>query len=264
MLILAFFLFAGAVAGILSGLLGIGGGVIVVPTLAYLFQYAPYELVPKPLAMHMAVASSLMAILLTSIASARAHQKKGSLRWDIWKRWVVGLCLGSMMGAWLVTILSAIWLRDFFAIFLLCVVVKLVIDHRLPKVSVPSHTIFLFILGIVIGVLSGLLGVGGGILMMPVLISLGCSMPESAGTSSASMVPLAFIAGIGFMLMGHLAHVSVAWSTGYIYWPAVIAIGVMGIIFAPIGAKLSYKLPALWIKRLLAVLLFVIAVDMLV
>lgn len=257
-------LIIGALTGILSGLFGIGGGIVIVPALAYWFKVTDYHFVPRDLAMHMTVASSLMAILFTSVSSAYSHYCKGSLRWDIWKKWVVGLSVGAIIGAILAMWLDAVALRFLFAFFLLGVVIKILIGKWLPAVSLPSWRSLLFCIGIIIGISSGLLGVGGGILMVPVLIGLGCTMSESAGTSSASTVPLALVGGISFMITGWMQGVSVPWSTGYIYWPAVLTIGIMGVLFAPVGVRLSYVIPAVWLKRVLAMLLLIISIQMLV
>jgi len=198
------------------------------------------------------------------LMSAYSHQRKGSVRWDIWQRWIVGLMVGSLIGAYLMTLLNVIWLKNAFAFFLVLVVIKLLAEHHLPKVSLPMRTSFLFCSGVIMGVFSAALGVGGGILMIPVLLGLGCTMSESAATSSASMVPLSLMAAISFMVLGDVQHIHMAWSTGYIFWPAVILIGLMGILFAPLGVKLSYVLPAVWTKRLLAALLLIISAQMLV
>lgn len=264
MFLFLFLLFTGVIAGILSGLLGIGGGVVVVPALVYLFQYAPYDWVPKSLVMPMAIATSLMAISFTALMSAYTHYRKGSVRWDIVLRWMIGLYVGAIVGSFLAATLTMVWLRTVFSVFLLLVVLKLFLGEKLPKIPVPSSTFFLLMIGGLIGVLSALLGVGGGLLMMPILIGLKCTMPEAAGTSSASIVPVSLIAGINFMFTGEMQHIAVAWSTGYVYWPAVIVISCLGIIFAPLGVKLSYKLPALWTKRFLAFLLLAIAITLLV
>ncbi|MES2204215.1 MAG: sulfite exporter TauE/SafE family protein [Pseudomonadota bacterium] len=261
--ILFFLLLTGVLAGVLSGLLGLGGGIVVVPILAYLFQHGLKEIVPNALVMHMAVATSLVSILLVSLTSAYAHQRKGSVRWDIWQRWVVGLMVGSLIGSYCMTILNVVWLRNLFAVFLLLVVLKLLIEHRLPKIQLPMKTPFLFCIGLLMGAFSGTLGVGGGILMMPVLLGLGCTMSESAATSSASMVPLSLIATVSFIVLGDAQQIHVAWSIGYIFWPAVVIIGFSGLIFAPLGAKLSYLLPAIWTKRILALLLCIVSLQML-
>lgn len=259
---LLFLLGTGVFAGLLSGLLGLGGGIIVVPILAYLFQHSLSHVIPVISAMHVAIATSLVSVLLTSLMSAYSHQRKRSVRWDIWQRWIVGLMVGSLLGAYLMTLLNIIWLKHLFSFFLLVVVLKLLAEHRLPKVHLPMNTCLLFCGALVMGLFSATLGVGGGILMIPVLLGLGCSMSESAATSSASMVPLSLIAGISFMVLGHVQQVDLPWSTGYIFWPAVILIGSMGILFAPLGVKLSYILPTVWTKRILAVLLFVISIQM--
>lgn len=172
--------------------------------------------------------------------------------------------IGSLVGAYFMTLLNVIWLKNLFACFLLLVVVKLLAERQLPRVTLPRRTSLLFVLGIIVGVLSATLGVGGGILMIPVLLGLGCTMSESAATSSASMVPLSLIAAISFMVLGDVQHVHVAWSTGYVFWPAVILVGFMGILFAPLGVKVSYMLPAVWSKRILAALLLIIALQMLI
>lgn len=261
--VLFFLLGTGVLAGILSGLLGLGGGVVVVPTLAYLFQYQLHDIVPASSVMHMAIATSLVSVLLVSLASTYAHQRKGSVRWDIWQRWALGLMLGSLIGAYGMTMLNVVWLRTLFAMFLLLLVLKILFEHRLPKVNLPMKTIFLFFLGVLMGVFSATLGVGGGVLMMPVLLGLNCSMSESAATSSASMIPLALMAAVSFMVLGDIQHVDLAWSTGYIFWPAVVIIGFSGILCAPFGAKLSYILPAIWTKRFLALLFLIVSVQML-
>ena len=257
-------LIIGALSGILSGLFGIGGGIIVVPALAYWFKLTSYHFVPQTLVMQVTVASSLMAILFTSVSSAYSHYRKGSLRVDIWRKWVVGLCMGAIIGAVLAAWLNATELRFLFAFFLLGVVIKMLVGKWLPQVSLSPRFYILFCIGMIIGILSGLLGVGGGVLMVPVLIGLGCTMSESAGTSSASTVPLALVGGISFMVTGWIHGVSLSWSTGYIYWPAVLVIGIMGVLFAPLGVKLSYLIPAVWIKRALAAFLLIISIQMLV
>jgi uncharacterized membrane protein YfcA len=254
----------GAMAGVLSGWLGIGGGIIIVPTLAYLFQHVSYPVVPPQLIIKMAIASSLFSILFNSLASARSHHYKGSLRWDILKKWGVALCIGAIIGSIAATWLGATVLRYLFAFFLLGVAIKLFAGKWLPQVSLSPRTVVLFPIGLIAGFLSGLLGVGGGVLMIPVLIGLGCTMSESAGTSSSSTIPLALVAGVSFMITGYLQGVSIPYSTGYIYWPAVLVVGIMGVLFAPLGVKLSYKVPEVWTKRALGLLLLGIVTHMLV
>ncbi len=260
---LFFLIGTGVMAGVLSGLLGLGGGIIVVPALSYLFQYGLSDIVPASSVMHMAIATSLVSILLVSLTSAYVHQRKGSVRWDIWQRWVIGLMVGSLIGAYFMTILNVVWLRNLFAMFLLFVVLKILFEKRLPKVTLPMTTVFLFSMGLFMGMFSGTLGVGGGILMIPVLLGLNCSISEAAATSSASMVPLSLMAAVSFIILGDVQHLSLAWSTGYIFWPAVVIIGCSGILCAPLGAKLSYLLPASWTKRFLAFLLLIVALQML-
>ncbi len=254
----------GALAGILSGLLGIGGGLIIVPALSYFFKYTHYQYVSKDVVMQTSVATSLLAIALTVSASVFAHQRCSSIRWDIWRRWVPGLCVGSLMATQLISILSTEKLGFFFALFLIVMATKFFMEKTILQTAIPARRLLLVLIGCCIGLLSGLFGVGGGILMVPVLICLGCSISESAGTSSASMLPLALVAGVSYVIMGLKHPGANAWVTGYVYWPGVLIFGILGIFFAPLGVKLSHKLSMRLGKRLLAVLLFVVAIDMLV
>ncbi|MCD8500065.1 MAG: sulfite exporter TauE/SafE family protein [Gammaproteobacteria bacterium] len=260
MFVFVFLLVTGIAVGLLSGIIGVGGGLIIVPVLIYLFKYTHYALVPQNSALQTAIASSLLTVGLTASASVIAHYRQRSIRWDLWRRWILGLCLGALSATYVLSMMSTTWLSTCFAIFLLMVAIKF-LAQKSTLTATPAHpnplstpmSIFLFIAGMVIGLFSGLLGVGGGILMTPLLIRLGCSMPESSGTSSASMLPLALIAGASYSIN----------NPGYVYWPAVLIIGLTGVIVAPIGVKWSDRISIKTGKRILAVLLLVVAIDLL-
>lgn len=260
MFVFLFLCVIGIAAGLLSGLMGVGGGLIIVPVLIYLFKYTHYALVPENSALQTAIASSLLTVGLTASASVIAHYRQQSIRWDIWRRWIPGLSLGALSATYLLSMISRTYLSIFFAIFLMIVAIKFLTQKSTASIT-PAHpkplstfmSILLFIAGILIGLFSGLLGVGGGILMTPLLMRLGCSMPESSGTSSASMLPLALIAGASYTIN----------TPEYVYWPAVVIIGMTGIMAAPIGVKWSDKISIKTGKRIFAVLLLVVAVDLL-
>lgn len=255
-------LLIGALAGLLSGLLGVGGGVVVVPSLAYLFEYTHSTWAANGAAMHIAVASSLMIMAPTTVASAYSHYRQGSVRWDVWKKWIIGLCVGAALGALFATMLSTDWLKHLFAVFLIFVVLKLLTGKSLPAVPLQPRFITLTWMGVAVGVVSGLLGVGGGGLMVPLLIGMGYKMTDAAGTSTASTAPLAMVGAISFMMIGWSENVSIPWATGYVYWPAVLVVGIMGVIFAPIGVRLSTVISSKWLKRILAVVLLAVSIRM--
>lgn len=257
-------LFIGAMAGILSGWFGVGGGIIIIPALAYFFHNSSYHFLPTELIMPVSIASSLFSILLTSIGATISHQAKGSIRWPIVKKWGISLGIGVIFGSLLATHLNDIWLRYLFVIFLLFVAVKLFLGKSLPKLRLSDHYYILLPFAFFAGLASGLLGIGGGTIMVPILIALGCSMPQSAATSAASTILLAFVGSLSFILTGYMQGISIVYATGYIYWPAAILLGLMGILFAPLGMRLSYKLPAIWTQRALAILLIAIVIHLLI
>ena len=150
--ILITLLLIGALAGLLSGLLGVGGGVVVVPSLAYLFEYTHSTWVANGAAMHIAVASSLMIMAPTTVASAYSHYRQGAVRWDVWRKWIIGLCVGAALGAVLATLLSTEWLKHLFAVFLMFVVLKLLTGKSLPVVPLQPRLMTLTLMGIAVGI----------------------------------------------------------------------------------------------------------------
>jgi uncharacterized protein len=256
------YLLIGGFAGTASGLFGIGGGIIVVPALAYEFHLMP-AVVEQGVAMHLAIGTSLAIMILTTYSSARAHNKRGSLIHSVWRKWLFSLPLGSVIGAVLASQLSSHWLATLFGIFLIPISIKMGAGRILPKIKIPQHTALLFALGVGIGVVSGLLGVGGGVLMVPLLVGMGYSMAQSAGTATASTVPIAIIGAFCFTLIGWHETRFLPWATGYIYWPAFLFMTPACVVMAPIGARLAHVLPHKLLRRVFAVFLMVVALKML-
>jgi uncharacterized protein len=255
------YLVIGLFAGLSAGLLGIGGGVIVVPALVFVFnRYVP--VIPPDIVMHLAVGCSLSAMVFTTMSSSYVHYCRGSIHWQAWRRWILGLLLGGFVGALLADVTPTLALSKLFAAFLLVVAFKLFFPkkyqahRRLPPFWAMNGV------GLCFGVLSGLLGVGGGVLMVPFLLRYGLKMVVAAGTSTAASVLIATIASAGFVVTGWHASKSIPWSTGYIYWPAVLLIVPSSMLCAPIGVKLAHVMPAVLIKRIFAVILVVVAGKM--
>lgn len=256
------YLLIGGFAGMASGLFGIGGGIIVVPALAYEFHLMP-AVAQHDATMHLAIGTSLAIMVLTTYASARAHNKRGSLVRSVWRKWLFALPLGSVMGASLASQLSSHWLAALFGIFLLPISIKMGAGRILPKIKIPQSSTLLFVFGIGVGVVSGLLGVGGGVLMVPLLVGMGYSMAQSAGTATASTVPIAIIGALCFTLIGWHDTRFLPWATGYIYWPAFLFMTPACVVMAPIGARLAHVLPHKLLRRVFAVFLMIIALKML-
>ncbi|SEP10838.1 sulfite exporter TauE/SafE family protein [Aquisalimonas asiatica] len=254
------FLVAGAVAGLIGGLFGLGGGVVMVPVLLVVFAA---QGVSDAVIMHMAVGSSLAVIVLTSLSSVRAHHGLGGVLWPVFGRLVAGIVVGALLGAWLADNLSTAALQNVFAVFLVLVAVKMGLDLNPPASGREPGAIGMTAAGGVIGNLSALVGIGGGTLTVPFLSWCGVAMRQAVGTSAACGLPIALAGAAGFMLTGWGRPDLPALATGYVYWPAVAGMAVASVLTAPYGARLAHRLPGGLLKRLFALLLAVVALRLL-
>lgn len=249
----------GACSGFLAGLLGLGGGVIIVPAL--MITFTSLQVVPTHYVMQMAVGTSLSTIVITFLASLYTHIKRGSVRWDLVKTMLPAIILGVIAGALIAGMLPSRALEKFFAFFLLFVAYRLFSGAAMPDaVKTPAHWVMRSF-GSVVGLLSGVLGVGGGLILIPFLIRCGIDMRQATGTSVACGVFIGGVATVCFMLTGG-APQGLPWSTGFIYWPAFLGIALASVLFAPLGAAIAYKLPVSVLKRVLALFLVLVAAKM--
>jgi uncharacterized protein len=249
----------GVISGIMSGLFGIGGGIIVVPALTYLFAY--FQLIPQQDIMHTAIGTSIAAMIVTTTSALYSHYKRGSVRWDMVRTLLPGLLIGSLLGAVIASHLSAHYLRLIFALFLLFMGYRIFakkIKQQAPLVLPGSAKL---LLAIFIGKLSTILGAGGGTMMIPYMLRCHLTLREAAGTSVTCGLGICILATALFMILHPTS--SVAWSTGYIYWPAFLGISMASVFSAPIGTALAHKLPTSILKRLLGICLICVGIDML-
>jgi len=256
---LGIYLILGAAAGIIAGLLGVGGGLVIVPVLVYLFgrqQIAP-ELV-----VHLAVGTSLATIVFTTISSVRAHHKRGAVHWDIFWRLTPGIVVGALLGAVLARWIPAAGLRRFFAVFEWLVAAQMLLALRpragrdLPRL--PG----LLAAGTLIGSISSLVGIGGGSLTVPFLAWSRLRMQEAVATSSACALPLAMAGSLGFIVTGWSASGLPDWSLGFVYLPAFVGIILASVVFAPLGASLAHRLPAASLRKFFAIFLVILGFYM--
>ena len=254
------YLLLGAVSGVFAGLLGVGGGLIIVPALIFLFSLQGFD---SAVVAHAAVGSSLATIVATSISSARAHHQHGAVDWRVFKLLSFGLFSGALAGAWLAGQLDTQMLKKVFGIFVILVSIQLIIGKQTKAERLLPSQAGLSLTGTVIGTVSGVVGIGGGSMTVPYLTWHGISIRNAVATSSACGLPIA-IAGLGgFIIMGWQNANMPAMSSGYIYWPAVIAISIVSILTAPLGARLAHRLPVLTLKKIFAVVLFIIGAKLL-
>jgi len=257
------YLVVGSVAGLMSGLFGIGGGIIIIPSLAKLFLHA--DVIPPNAVMHMAIGTSLATVIFTAIAALYAHHQRKTVRWDMLRFLVPGLIFGAVVGSCATNFLSSGSLRIFFGVFLAVLGLHLLLGGRNKEPMNPPSPRIMHLMSCLIGGLSGLLGVGGGILLVPFLLRCQLDIRSATGTSVTGAFVVGVVATLSFMIGGLLSPSvdKVAWSTGYIYWPAFFGIVITSMAFAPVGAMLAHKLPREILKRFFAVLVLFMACDML-
>lgn len=254
------YMLLGAVAGTLAGLLGIGGGIMVVPGLAWVFMH--FQIAPD-YAMHMACGTSLAIMVLTTGSSLHSHVKRKVEFWAIYRKFLPGIVLGVMLGALFSTWLTSRVLAIVFAVFVLLMALKMFLhrgtggEHRLPGWLGMSSV------GIGIGAKSGLLGLGGGVITIPFLTYCGVNMRKSVVVSVMVGMTIALIGSVSYIVLGLRQAGLPAWSLGYIYFPAWISVALASMVCARVGAYFSHRMPVRALKIVFAVLMFLIGVRML-
>ncbi|MDO9424200.1 MAG: sulfite exporter TauE/SafE family protein [Methylobacter sp.] len=249
----------GAVAGLMAGLFGVGGGLIIVPVLAMLFAAQGF---PSELVMIMSVATSLATIIFTSVSSVLAHHRLSSVLWNKVRILAPGIMVGAAVGAMIADHMSGGVLRFIFIIYLLAVGIQMALQIKpKPGQQQPSKGLDLGASGIM-GLLSSLLGIGGGSLTVPFLVHFQTPMRNAVAIASACGLPIAVVGTIGYAILGKDALQLPDWSLGYIYTPSFLGIVLTSMYTAPIGAKLAHKLPAEKLKRYFSLLLFVMAAKL--
>ena len=239
---------AGAGAGVLAGLLGIGGGFVFVPVLLLLYREAG---VAPDAAMPLAVGTSLAAIVPTSLSSVYAHARKHNVDWSAFARLAPGLVLGALAGAALAASVDGRLLERVFGAFLVAVAVQLVLELRPAAHRDLPGRFATGAAGGVIGAFSALIGIGGGTLTAPYLVWCNRPMLLAVGTAAAAGLPIAVTAALGFT------------AAGLVEWPAALALGGAAMLAAPLGARLAHAAPARVLRRAFAGLLILVAAGLL-
>lgn len=250
----------GAMTGFLAGLLGVGGGMMLVPFMTFLFTLNGF---PPELIVKMAIATSLATILFTSVSSVRAHHKGGKVRWDLAKPMGIGAFIGTFIGANFAGAMKSEWLALFFAIFVGFSALQMLRKKKSKSTrDVPGH-LALGAVGSGIGFVSSLVGAGGGFLTTPFLVWCNVAMHQAIGTSAALGFPIAAGGLIGYVLAGTTENNLPLGSIGYVYLPALIACSVATLTTAPIGARTAHKMNVASLRKSFAYLLLALALYML-
>jgi uncharacterized membrane protein YfcA len=258
--ILLIYLLVGAFVGILAGLLGIGGGLVIVPILVFAFTW---QKIPPELIMHLALGTSMASIIFTSVSSFRSHHRRGAVNWSVVRRFVVGIMMGTFLGAFIAARLSTNPLKGFFVVFLYYVALQMLIDKKpRPTRKLPGPA-GMFAMGNLIGVVSSLVGIGGGALSVPFMIWCNIAVHHAIGTSAAIGFPIAIAGTLGYVYNGlHVSNLP-AHCLGFVYLPALAGIVCASVLTAPLGVRLAHRLPVPRLKRIFALLLLIMATRML-
>jgi uncharacterized membrane protein YfcA len=249
---------AGALAGTAAGLLGIGGGVIIVPVLSLVFEAKG---VAPDIIIKVAVGTSLATIAVTATSSIWAHHRRGAVRWNLVRTMTPGVVIGSLFGAWLADLIPGYWLTIGFIAFLVLVSLQMAVgpvtsDRELPGARALQGV------SATVGCISALMGIGGGALHVPYLSWRGVTVKQAIATAAAIGFPLAVASTAGFIVTGLDEPELPLHSIGYINLPAFSGVVVASFLFAPLGARLAHQLPDLLIKRFFALFLFILALRM--
>ncbi|MDL2272743.1 sulfite exporter TauE/SafE family protein [Desulfovibrio sp. OttesenSCG-928-I05] len=256
--ILAIYAAIGCAVGILAGLLGLGGGIVIVPVLLYslpLFGVTDHV-------HHLAVGTSMASIIFTSLSSALAHFRRGSVHWDVVIKFTPGIIVGTLLGGTIAVMLPTRVLVGIFAVFLVYVGTQMLLNKKPePSRHLPG-TAPLVGVGGAIGMFSSFVGIGGGTLTIPFLTMCNVPMREAIGTSSGVGMSIAVFGSLSYIMNGWGVPDLPPWSFGFIYLPALLGLVIGSMTTAPLGAKLAYKVSVPTLKRFFAVFIFVVAANL--
>jgi len=252
-------LLTGCVAGFLAGLLGIGGGLVIVPALAWLLVSSSHD--PSSV-MHVALGTSLASIVFTSISSVTAHHRHGAVQWPVMRRMSPGIVLGAIAGAILVDQLNTTILQMIFGVFALLVSLQMATAWRVNAHAGLPNIESLSLAGLIIGIVSSCVGIGGGTMSVPYLMWHGVDIRRAVATAAANGLPIAVAGAGGYMVTGFL---SVGWQNGQLGYVDILILAVLvsgSVILAPLGAKTAHRMDTHRLRQVFALILAVIGMRM--
>ena len=250
----------GGVVGLMAGLLGGGGGAVTVAVLTPLFLAQGF---PREQVVHMALGTSMAAIVLTSLSSARAHHAHGAVRWDVVKSITPGILAGTFGGTFVASRVASGPLAIFFVVFTAYVAVQMLLNIKpQPSRTLPG-AVGVTGVGVGIGGISALVAIGGGSLTVPFLTWCNVPVRNAIATSAAVGFPIAVAGTLGYIVNGWGARDMPPYTAGYIYIPALILVAGVSVTMAPLGARLAHRLQVALLKRIFAGVLLLLCAQML-
>jgi len=255
------YLAVGAFVGFFAGLLGIGASAAMVPALALIFaakQFAPAHVV------HLALGTAMATMLFTSVSSVRAHHQHRAVNWPIVRRMAPGIVGGTFGGALLASVLDVRLLTVAFTLLIYYLSAQMLFGRRPQPGAMPQTTAGTSMVAAGIGVISSLTATGGAALVVAYLVKRGSRVHEAIGTAAGIGWPLAAAGTLGYVLTGWNQTELPEYSIGYVYLPALAGIVISSVLLAPLGARLAHRTPGTLLKKIFAVILFLLATKMLV
>jgi len=249
-------LLIGTCTGFLAGLLGIGGGMLMVPFLTMILTSKGY---PADITVKMAVATSLATICFTSLSSVRAHQKRGAVLWPVVKVLAPGILVGSLLGAQIAVALPGKLLGVLFAIFVAFSATQMFLDRKPKPTRTLPGPVVTFGVGTLIGGLSALVGAGGAFVSVPFMTWCNIKIHDAVGTSSALGFPIALAGTIGYIYAGQGLPQMPPGAVGYLYLPGLVIISIASMTLAPLGARTAHRMDIRPLKKVFAVVLYGLA-----
>lgn len=254
-------LFLGSIVGVFAGLLGIGGGLIIVPVLIYMLQHLLGISVED--GMPIAIATSLSTVIFTGLSSARTHFKLGNIDTNIVSVCSIGIAVGASLGAFFATLISGVVLQRIFAGLVILVALQMIFGrNRVSKNTLGKPK--LASIGLGSGFIAALMGIGGGALIVPVLVWFQVNIKKAIGCAALCGVVIALFGTFSFVISGWNKPYLPAYSLGYVFLPATIGIVITSMLTAPIGAKLTAKLDTIKLKRIFAIFLVIVSIRMII
>ena len=251
----------GAIVGVMAGLLGIGGGLIIVPVFLFLSSY--FLQIDLEHAMPMAIATSLSTVIFTGLSSARTHYKLGNIDKSTVGYIAIGIAIGATLGAAFATQVSGVMLKRIFAVLVIVIAFQMIFgrnrvsDIKLAKPALSG-------IGLGSGFISALMGIGGGAILVPVLVWFQMNIKKAIGCASLCGVVIAIFGTLSFIINGLNKPFLPEYALGYVYLPATFGIVITSMLTAPIGAKLTQTLDTQKLKRIFAIFLVLVSIRMII
>jgi uncharacterized membrane protein YfcA len=246
----------GTATGFLAGLLGIGGGMIMVPFVSIILAAKGY---PHEYTLKIAVATSLATICFTSVSSVIAHHRRGAVLWPVVRVLAPGILLGSLGGAKLAVALSGRVLSAMFAVFVAFSATQMLLNRKPKATRTLPGPLGTFSMGAVIGVLSALVGAGGAFISVPFMTWCNVKIHDAVGTSAALGFPIALAGTLGYIWAGQGVPQMPPGSIGYLYVPGLVIISMASISTAPLGARTAHRMDIRPLQKAFAIVLYALA-----